>query len=307
MNNNIDFEPVKEILKAAKTVLILLPQQLSIDKVASALSLALALKKMELAVTVGCPAPMTVVFNRLFGVNQITNKIGNRNLVVSFDYIKEAIEKVSYNIEAGKFNLVVEPKTGQPPLDSEKVGYSYTGADADAIFVCGAVSLDDLGNFATEEKDLFEQASIVSLAVQPASQPFAKINLVDPNASSVSELMVKLFQALELPIDGDMASNLLAGIEAATQKLTSTQTTGETLRLAAWLLDKQAKRNLLAAPMIRPGTVPFAPVARPAPSQMAPVIQSAQPIQAQPIQSAPAPQPTPDWYQPKIYKGNTQA
>lgn len=313
MSNKLDFEAVKELLKPAKTVLILLPGQVNVDKVAGGLALTLSLKKMGLAVTIGCPAPMTVAFNRLFGVNQITNKIGNRNLVVSFDYVKEAIEKVSYNIEDGKFNLVVEPKAGQPPLDSNKVGYSYTGADADAVFICGAVSLDDLGNLVHEEKALFEQAPLVNLAVQPASQQFAKINLVDPDIGSVSALITELFQSLELPIDADIASNLLAGIEAVTQRLTSAQVSGDVLRLAAWLLDQQAKRNLLKPALVRPAAVPLASVVRPpVAGQSAPASVQAQAALAVQPQAADQsgteapPQPKPDWYQPKIYKGNTQ-
>lgn len=300
MNSSFDLEPVKEALKNSKSVLILIAQQPQIDEAAGALALFLALQKMGLSCLIACPTTMTVVFNRLFGVNKITDKIGSRNLVVSFDYVKDAIEKVSYNIENAKFNLVIEPKSGSPALDHKKVTYSYAGADADLVFICGAQQLADLGVFALSEKKLFKEKPVVNISHKQTTDHFGKMNLTNPEAASFSEVMTDLFQELELPIDQDIATNLMAGIEAGSLNFSSNKTNAKTLRAAAFLLDKGAKKNylrVLTRPAVSPASIGLTPAIQPSPVQNQTVGQSQV--------SKPA-QPSPDWYQPKVYKGNTQ-
>ena len=85
----IDFRPIQEELEAAKNILILLPANPTLDSVAAALSLYLVIKKQEKNVGIGCPTKMTVAYNRLVGINKITDKVGSRNLVISFNYIKD--------------------------------------------------------------------------------------------------------------------------------------------------------------------------------------------------------------------------
>lgn len=285
---SLDLQNLPDQLAKAKTVLILLPSTPATDAVAAGLALYLSLKEKKINhLTIASPTPMTVGLNRLFAVDKITTSIGNRNLVISFDYVKDAIEKVSYNIENQKFNLVIEPKPGFPPLDPQKVSYSYSGADADLLFVIGARRLTDLGNFYQEEKQLFEKKPLINIAPFKDAEPFGQLNLTDPAFSSCSELVARLLFQLQFPINPDIATNLLAGIESATARLSSPQVTAQTLRLVADLLEKGGKRNHLAAP-------PLKPLSSPPPSSL-----SSQP------QPSPQP-PSPDWYQPKIYKGDTQ-
>jgi len=111
MKDNFDFTSIEEALGSAQTFAVVLPKNLSQDKIAAALSLGLALKKVNKDVQVVCSTPMTVAYSSLVGVNRITNKLKGKNLVVSFDYTNDSIEKVSYNIDeqGNKFNLVIQP------------------------------------------------------------------------------------------------------------------------------------------------------------------------------------------------------
>jgi len=152
-------QDLKKSFDQAKTILILVVDNPKLDHLASALGLYLALSKSDKKVSVACPTPMRVEFNRLVGVDKVRSNIGSRDLVVSFPYEKDSIEKVSYNVDDAKFNLVIQPKTGFPNLDSDKVSYSYSGAEADLVFIIGAPKLDSLGPFYHNEKKLFETAN----------------------------------------------------------------------------------------------------------------------------------------------------
>lgn len=288
MENSFNLQSLQDSLFKAKTVLVVLPANPSLDSVAAGLALFLSLKKQGKQVVIGCPTPMTVAFNRLFAVNKITDKIGNKNLIISFDYVKDSIEKVSYNIEDSSFNLVIEPKEGFLPFDQEKVSYSYSGASAEIIFAVGATKLEDFDKLYFNEKKIFEEKLIVNIDNKPTNTRFGQVNIYNPKAASVSELVVELIKSLNLEVDQDIATNLLAGIEANTSNFTAFNATAMAFEAAAWCLKNGARRKHLSTFQQKPAFV-----------------QPQPPFQKKGIVEKKSPTPPPDWFKPKIYKGNT--
>lgn len=258
---------LREILTPAQLILIALPEKLDLDKVAAGLSLYLALKKAGKQVSLVCSKPMTVEFSSLVGVDKVRNKTGGRNLIISLDYLEDSIEKVSYNIQNNKFNLVVQPKPGFPPLSAEKVKYSYSGGGADLIFVIGVGALTDLGEIFLTNKEMFKVAKLINFNIQGSPEKFALLDIIDQQASGFSELAALLISALELPLSADAGNNLLAGIRAASNNFSSSKLRAATFEAAAICLRAGAKFQTS--------------------NQLKPSI------------------PSSDWLEPKIYKTNT--
>lgn len=300
MENSFNLQSLQESLSKAKTTLVVLPVQPSLDGVAAGLALFLSLKKQGKQTVIGCSTQMTVAFNRLFAVDKITDKIGSKNLIVSFDYTKDSIERVSYNIEGNKFNLVIEPKEGCLPLDPEKVSYSYSGANAEIIFAVGATKLEDFGKLYFNEKKIFDEKLIVNIDNKPTNTRFGQVNIYNPQAASISELVVELIKLLNLQVNQDIATNLLVGIEANTSNFAALNVSPATFEAAAWCLKNGAKRRHLAVPQ---------PVSKPpAFVQPQPVVQPQPTFQKQPTKKpliGKKKTPPPDWFKPKIYKSNT--
>lgn len=317
MPKTYNLEPIKQALSSAKQVLILLPQNPEVDSVAAGLALYLSLNKQSINTSIGCPTPMTVGFNRLFGVDKIKPRIGNQNLVISFNYPEDSLEKVSYDKDSQnqKFNLTIEPKAGMEPLDTSTVEYSYTGSSADVIFVIGARTLEDLGELYQSEKKLLDDKSktIVNLSNLDRNNQFGTVNLYDPTASGACEIMTQVLNDLQLPLESDMATNLLAGIEAKTNNFTSPQTNADTFEMIAQLMRQGAKKSHLAAPTTASAPAPRNPFtanpvpAWPRPTTPAnpfPVIPPVQPtsVPAKP----PAATTPPAWLQPKVVTSSSQ-
>ncbi len=271
MNQNPNLTKLQQALSPVQGVVIAIPQNPSLDKMAASLSLSLSLKKSGKKATVACSQPMTVEFSRLVGVDKVTDKIGSRNLVISFDYIKDSIEKVSYNVEGNKFNLVVQPKSGFPPLDAKSISYSYSGANGELIFVIGAQKLEDLDKLYENEKDLYREKPIVNIDNQPQNSQFGKINIFHPQASSCSEIVTSILKTLNLPIDQDIAANLLLGLKSATNNFQSPSVSAETFEAAAFCLRAGAREMEVPTPL-----------------------------------ETGKKRVSPDWLAPKIYKGKTQ-
>lgn len=309
MAKTYNVEPIKPVLASAKQVLILLAQNPDIDSVAAALALYLALGKKNLNSAIGCPTPMTVGFNRLFGVDKIKSRIGNQNLVIAFNYPEDSLEKVSYDKDPAsqKFCLTIEPKAGMQPLDAGNVEFSYTGSSADLIFVVGARTLEDLGELYKSEQKLLDNKNklLVNLSSLDRNSQFGGVNLYDPTASGASEIMLTVLSALELPVEADMATNLLAGIEAKTNNFTSGQVTADTFEAVAQLMRLGAKKGQLTNSTMAPR--PFVAPAWPsAPRTASPSLGGPMPTPAysvpQPVQTA----TPPDWLKPKVLTSSSQ-
>ena len=235
MTKNNSLQLFTSQLEKAKNLLVLLPTNPNFDAVASGLAFYLLFKKHGKSIQIGCPTPMKVDFNRLVGIDKIRTQVGSRNLIISLDYPKEAIEKVSYNDDNNKFNLVIEPKEEFPPFAKEKINFSYSGVVADLILVIGAGQLEDLGHLFKKEKKAFEKATVVNIANTQQKAPFGKINLVFPQASSCAEIVCQIIKENSFQVDQDIATNLMAGLEQGTNNFT-VKVSAETFEIAAWLL-----------------------------------------------------------------------
>lgn len=295
MKDYYDFTPVEESLSTAQNLTIVLPVNLNQDKVASALALYLSLRKTNRQVNIVCSRPMIVEYSFLVGVDKIKNKLSGRNLVVSFDYLEDSIEKVSYNIENNKFNLVVQPKEGYPPLSTEKVQYSYFGEQADMVFIIGASSFEDLGEIYFGHKTFFQEANTVNINISQASKPFAKINLINSQMASFGEFITFFLSTLKMPVDEDIASNLLLGIERATNNFSLTKSTPVTFEAIAFCLRAGARKPLREFKATE-GKPSFTKASEGKEEK----VKKVEPVET------PKVKPSPDWFKPKIYKGDTK-
>jgi len=268
------------LLKQSKSLLIFLPQNSPLDSLAAGLGLYLSLKAAKKNVQIGCPTPISVSFNRLFGVDKVSDKIGSRNLVISFPHIKESIEEVSTYIENQTFNVVISPQKGAQPLNSDKVAFSRQGIEAEVMVVIGARKLEDLGSFYTDGREAFSRAQIICVANYPNGTPFGTINLVDAQISSCSEVIARLLRKEGFSVKGDIATNLVAGIESATNNL-QFKTTAESFEIIAWLMRQGGKRGHLQAQPVMgtamPGMIPQMGMRAPFPAAVPQFPQPAMP------------------------------
>lgn len=239
---------VQSLLTQAQEVLIVTHENPNPDSLGASLALFLSLKAAGKKVTAACPTAPTVEFTHLVGIDKINQTLGGKNFIISLDYIEGAIEKVSYNISHDKFNLVIEPRPGAPTFSPEKVHYSSSAASPDLIFLIDCLNLEQLGKFYTDEKEMYSKVATVNIDYHPNNSLFGRINLVEPEASSTSELVVFLIQTLGLPLNEDTATNLLAGIDFATKNFAPGEASVGAFEAAAFCLKAGGKRGGIQIP-----------------------------------------------------------
>ncbi len=289
MKDLYDFAPLQEALASAQNLAIVLPKRLTKDKVAAALSLSLSLQKSGKKVSISSSAPITVEFSSLIGVNKIKEKIAGKDFVISVR-LDESVERIRYNMDESdknnkKLNLIIQTKDGFAPFSPEKVIYSQAGSMADSFLSVGASSKEDLGKIYFDNKELFDKADIVNIDVNSENQRFGKLNLINSEMSSYSEFIALLLDSLKLPLDEDIATNLLLGIKEGTDNFSLEKSSATTFEAVAFCLRAGGRKP-------RGEQIPFKKE-----KQRGKIIKE---------ETNFSKKPSPDWFKPKIYKGNTR-
>ena len=240
---------LKEYLQTAQSVLVILSSKPTNDQLAVASALYLGL--INLNKEVGFYAPKKIE-GSFAGLQNIQTELGKQNLIVEFDYHEDAVDKVSYHIgeETNKFYLTIKPQKGKKPLDKNSVNFTYAGADADLVFLVGVHDLEDLGQLYFGYESLYENAFVVTLNSFQPELGTVQIDL--SGTSSLSESLVGLLDSLEIPINEEMATDLLRGIETNTQNLQSFSANAETFEIVAKLLRSGGRRTKKIAKSINP-------------------------------------------------------
>lgn len=277
MKYDSQISELKNLLPTAKSVLIAIPAGSDIDRLAAALALFLTLESTGKQVSIVSDDAIKVSQSHLFGVDHIQSNIpptdgGNLTItlegVAASDGTVPALEKLDWFAEGSNLNLVFHVVPGQT-FQPAKIVPKYQGSGFNLIFAVGAVNLNALGNVYNANQQAFSGAQIVNIDTQSANTSFGQTNVLDPNVSSVCEVMTNLITDLGFNLDADTASNLLAGIFEATANLTNEKTTAETYMAVA---------NCLRVGGRKPGMMPVASV-----------------VSQPQVQSQPPQQPTYDW------------
>lgn len=345
MKYDLQIVELKNLLPTAKNILIALPANADIDRLAAGLALFLILQAAGKEVAVVSDDAVKVSQSHLFGIDHIQNNLpqtegGNLTVtlegVAASDGTVPALEKLDWATEGNNLNLVFHVLPGQT-FQPARIVPHYQGSGFDLIFTIGAVNLNALGNIYSQNQNAFSGTHIVNIDTQVSNTSFGQTNILDTNASSVCEVIANLLSDLGYSLDADCASNLLAGVFEATNSLTDPKTTADTYMMVANCLrvggrkpgsgaqvissQPQVTQSQQTAPAydwtaLMPKEQPIQPVADYA---VPPVVQSTS--QTQPIDVGDDSQasseerpyeegvisetPEPDWLTPKIFKGSS--
>lgn len=217
-----DLTALSTALQKAKNVVCFIHPQATYDAVAAATAFSLALEKTGRQVVVACEAPMRPEYTELNALNEVQQEVGNRDLVISFDYSEEQVDKVNYNVDetSKRFELIISPQKGGQTLDPKSVQFRQAGLSADIVVLFGFHSFDELGQYYKDEQYTIDSAFTVALT-QGKISPFAKLHAtLQSDGLSYSEWVYYALRQLQVnELDAAASTNILSGIEYATNRL----------------------------------------------------------------------------------------
>lgn len=249
--DNQTLQAIKDTLQKHDKIGILVGKNPTMDDMGAALALYLGLQNGKNHVTIACPTEPLVEISSLVGIDKVKKSVDGEggDMIVSFPYeerensngeLEPEIQKVSYTLENGFLNIVV--KSGESGLSfSEKdVRYRRSGGVPSLLFIVGTPRISDLGNLFDVEA--LKDTTVINIDNKRENQGFGEIVFVSPQYSSVSEQMMQVLNVLQIPIDIDIAQNLLSGIAMATNNFADPKTSVAAFEAVAVLMKKGAIR-----------------------------------------------------------------
>lgn len=245
-------QQTSEAVRQAENILILTGQHPSVDQVAATIALAAVLRKFGKKVTaiISDPLPVQAQF---LTTNELDRGLGGlRDFILKVDVNRSQVDKLRYVVEDGKLNIYITPqKGGFAPSD---VTFAYGDYQYDLAIILGVPTRARIDKMFADNQELFARLPIANIDFHRSNENYGAINLIDPVASSLSEILVALSESLQSGlIDETIATALLAGIMSSTDRFTATHTTSKSLTVAAQMMAAGAKQQAVVRGLFRDG------------------------------------------------------
>lgn len=237
-------QQIAEQLRNSATVLVTVSQNPSVDQLASAIGLSLmldALGKHTTAVYSG-QTPNTMEF--LHPEKMFDDSVdGLRDFIISLS--KQKADKLRYKVEDDVVKIFITPYKGK--LSQDDLEFSQGDFNVDLVVALGVTKRDDLDRAITAHGRILHDASIVTINNGPETGNLGSVNWSDDAASSLSEMLVSISEALKGGLlNAEMSTAFLTGIVAATERFKNERTTPKVMTMAAQLMAAGANQQLIA-------------------------------------------------------------
>lgn len=235
MDLKIQQQMFDQIAKASK-ILIVLPELLYADALASGLALRLFLEKLHKDVTVISSAKPEGLVGFLPKADEIKAEPQSiKSLVVELDTTQKKLDELSYQILDNKVEVFLKSK-GEA-FSPQDVSFKKEKFPIDLLIILGCQGFEDLGRLFRENTEIFYETPKVNIDNKPGNEYFGSINLVDVTATSLAEILTGLLESYEQQlIDEHIATCLLTGIITQTNSFQHAQTTPQALMKASRLV-----------------------------------------------------------------------
>ncbi|HSW98537.1 MAG TPA: hypothetical protein VLF71_01745 [Candidatus Saccharimonadales bacterium] len=242
-------QAIADRLKQSNNILVTVSNNPTVDQLASCIGLTLALNKMgkhATAVFSGA-VPSTIEFLQPEKTIE-KNTDSLRDFIIALD--KAKADKLRYKVEDTVVRIFITPyKTS---ISDKDLQFSQGDFNVDVVVAIGVHNQNDLDQAITAHGRILHDAVVATINTLPGGE-LGTINWLDPSASSLSELVTQLLTSMDPQIlDGQMATSLLTGIVAETERFSNARTTPVTMSLSAALMSAGANQQLVATKLQQP-------------------------------------------------------
>ncbi len=230
-------------LKEAQNVLVTVSKNPSVDQLAAAIGFTLALNKLDKHATAvfSGQVPDTIEFLKPEETLEKTTD-SLRDFIIALD--KSKADKLRYKVEDQVVRIFITPY--RTSISEKDLDFSQGDFNVDVVVALGVPDQQDLDDAIQAHGRILHDATVASLSVG-GPQELGTLNISDEKASSLSEMVAELVQGMgqEL-IDSQIATALLTGIVATTNRFSNDRTTPKTMSISSALMAAGANQQLIA-------------------------------------------------------------
>ncbi len=237
-------QQVAEKLRSSANVLVTVSQNPNVDQLSAAIGLTLMLNKLGKHTTAVFSGEIPDAMQFLEPNKTIDRSVdGLRDFIITLS--KDKADKLRYKVEDDVVKIFITPYKSQ--LGKDDLKFTQGDFNVDVVVALGVNKKEQLDKAITAHGKILHDATVISVNAGEEQSNLGAINWVEPQASSLSEMLVSISEALQGGIlDEQMSTALLTGIVAATERFSNQQTSPKIMTMAAQLMAAGANQQLIA-------------------------------------------------------------
>lgn len=238
-------QQIMELVNGSHHLLLLTPPTDSGDGLTAALAFRLFLEKIMKPADLIITESQKNNFNFLPGIEKTKTTLGSlKKTVINLDLNKNKISEFNYDVIDDKLKIFITPESGL--ISPESITFSASEYKYNAILIFGSPDLESLGSLYAEHPDFFYETPLVNIDHSAANEHYGQINLIELNASSLSEIIFNFLEAINPEfIDEHLTTCLLTGLIIKTNSFRATHISPQCLSTASALMRLGGDHDLI--------------------------------------------------------------
>ncbi|MBC7943177.1 hypothetical protein H7X68_01615 [Candidatus Saccharibacteria bacterium] len=240
-------QQIVEKIKNSTNILVTVSTDPSVDALSAALGLTVMLNKLDkhaTAVFSGTIPPAITFLDPEKTFEATTDSL--RDFIIALD--KEKADHLRYKVDGDVVKIFITPY--RTTITNEDLEFSQGDYNVELVLALGVDNQDHLDNALEAHGRILHDATVATISAGEQASSLGNLDWRDEQASSLSEMLVSLGDALksDKPIlDKQISTALLTGIVAATDRFSNTRTSSKVMTVAAQLMAAGADQQLIAA------------------------------------------------------------
>ncbi len=245
MNDANAKQQITERIKNVTNILVTVSTNPTVDELSAALGLTLMLNKLDKHATAVFSGSIPPAITFLDPTKTFENTVDSlRDFIIALD--KEKADRLRYRVEDDVVRIFITPYRTR--ISEEDLRFTHGDFNVELVLALGVENKEVLDTAIAAHGRILHDATVVTINAQNKTSDLGSIAWQDPDASSLCEMLVSMGESLQAGLlDEQIATALLTGIVAATNRFSNRQTSPKSMTMAAQLMAAGANQQLIAA------------------------------------------------------------
>ena len=252
---------LSERIKNATNILVTVSRDPSVDELSAALGLTLMLNKLDKHATAVFSGKIPPAISFLKPEKTFEGTVDSlRDFIIALD--KDKADRLRYKVEDDVVRIFITPY--RTVINEKDLAFSQGDFNVELIVAIGVEKREDLDTAITAHGRILHDAAVVTINSTGHASDLGAVDWTDSTASGFSEMLMSLSESLKSGIlDEQIATALLTGIVAATERFSNDNTSPKVMTMAAQLMAAGANQQLIATKLEEGHELP--PKSKPSP------------------------------------------
>ncbi len=233
-----------DAIRKSTNILVTVSHNPSTDALAAALGFSLMLNKLDKHATAVFSGAIPPAIQFLEPQKTFESSVSSlRDFIIALD--KEKADRLRYKVEGDVVRIYITPY--KTTITQADLDFSEGEFNVDLVIALGVQKQSDLDNAISAHGRILHDATVATVNIDNVKSSLGTVDWSDEKASSLCEMLMSLSEALQSNLlDEQIATALLTGIVAATDRFSNQHTSPRVMTMSAQLMAAGANQQLIA-------------------------------------------------------------